>query len=60
MVFLFEVAAGEFCLLCIDRDDLEIGANHEEIELAPGGFALPSFQNDACFNHTGGRDVEAD
>lgn len=41
--------AGQLCLLGVYRYDLEIGANHEEIELSTGGLALSSFENDSSF-----------
>jgi len=47
--------ASEIGLFGVDGDDLKIGTNHEEIELAAGGFALPGFNDDSSFKHTRGR-----
>ena len=43
--------ASQFRLFCIDREDLEISANQEEIELPSGSFALSAFDNDSSFEH---------
>ena len=46
--------AGKFCLFGIDRDDLEIGAHDEEIELASSSFALPALEEISSFKHARG------
>jgi len=43
--------AGQFCLFGIHRNDLEIRADDEEIELAPGRLALPGFKNNSSFKN---------
>src|SRR5579862_2165767 len=39
-------------LLGIDGNDLQIGADDEEVELPASRFALSSFKHDASFQHT--------
>jgi hypothetical protein len=41
-------------LVGVYRYDLEIGTNHEEIELAARGLAQSAFENDSSFENTSG------
>lgn len=47
--------ASEIGLLGINRHDLKIGTNHEEIELTTSGIALPSFEYHSSFKDARGR-----
>ena len=52
---LTKSAARDFRLFAINRQHLEARAMKEQVQLPPGGFAMPRLEHDGGLQHGGGR-----